>query len=72
MIKKLLKLWKHRQTLRHFLSTQLSLLEKDGVADALGGLTEEETAGLVRWVKSVPKNSVVIEFGTLFGLTSQS
>ena len=72
MIKKLLKLWKHRLTVRHFLSCQLSLLEKDGVADALGGLTEEETAGVTAWVKMVPEGSTVVEFGTLFGLTTQA
>ena len=42
------------------------------MADALGGLTEEETAGLVGWVGAVPEGSTVVEFGTLFGLTTQA
>lgn len=72
IVRKLQLLWKYRKTLRSFLSTQLSLLEKDGVADALGGLTEEETEGVTRWARSVPAGSVIIEFGTLFGLTTQA
>lgn len=71
-MRKLKLLWRYRKTLRSFLSAQLSLLEKDGVADALGGLTDEETEGLARWIRSAPPGGTVVEFGTLFGLTTQA
>lgn len=67
MLKKLMRLWKWRRQVRSALGSLTSLYEGDGVADALGGLTAEETAGLVGWL---PKSGTVIEFGTLFGLTT--
>ena len=72
IVRKLKLLWKYRKTLRSFLSMQLSLLEKRDVAEALGGLTDEETEGVTRGVRSVPPGSTIVEFGTLFGLTAQA
>lgn len=62
---------RHRKELRQAMAMHLSLLEQDGVADALGGLTDEETTGLRQWIADVPEGGVVLEFGTLFGLTTQ-
>jgi len=67
MFKKLARLWKWRRQVRAALGSLTSLYEGDGVADALGGLTAEETAGLVSWL---PASGTVVEFGTLFGLTT--
>ena len=67
MLSKLARLWKWRRQVRAALGSLTSLYEGDGVADALGGLTAEETAGLVSWL---PASGTVVEFGTLFGLTT--
>lgn len=67
MLGKIAKLWKWRREVRAALGCLTSLYEGDGVSDALGGLTKEETAGLVSWL---PAHGTVIEFGTLFGLTT--
>lgn len=71
MIRKLLKCWRHRNEVRRVISTHLSLLEGDGVADALGGLTDEETAAVEGLARDVPAGGTIVEFGTLFGLTTQ-
>lgn len=73
-IKQVLKALKWQRQIRAAVSTQLSLLEGDSLF-ALGGLTEEEENALVALVntaKSGPQDtpSVIVEFGTLFGLTS--
>ncbi|MBQ7189242.1 MAG: class I SAM-dependent methyltransferase [Kiritimatiellae bacterium] len=69
--KKIGLLWKWRRQVRETLSTQLSLLEGDHSADALGGLTAEEEAEVVRLVQSVNREpGAIVEFGTLFGLTT--
>ena len=69
--KKIGLLWKWRRQVRETLSTQLSLLENDHSADALGGLTTEEEAEVVRLVRSVAHEpGAIVEFGTLFGLTT--
>ena len=65
----LLKMWHHRRDLRQSLRTQLSLLEGNGMFDALGGLTDEELNGLISWL---PDKGVLVEFGTLFGLTAKA
>ena len=53
---------------RNSLSFLASVYGGDGVQDAVGGLTEEEKAGLVRWAKNT---SVIVEVGTLFGFTAK-
>lgn len=85
-IKKLVQLFKYRKALSQSLFTHLSLLKKDGIADALGGLTEQEeqfvrslvreymSAGVSKDGEGEGKGNVagpIVEFGTLFGLTTQ-
>ena len=79
-MRKLKILWrmlKHRKAVSSLLSSHLSLLEGDGVADALGGLTAEEEEGVVEAVRAAISDrqgggdKVLVEFGTLFGLTTQ-
>ena len=53
---------------RNSLSFLASVYGGDGVQVALGGLTEEEKTGLVRWAKDA---KVVVEIGTLFGFTAK-
>ena len=53
---------------RNSLSFLASVYGGDGVQDAVGGLTEEEKAGLVRWTKDA---KVIVEIGTLFGFTAK-
>ena len=68
---KISQLWRvltHPRELRLALSGLGMRLSGDG---ALGGLTDEETAGLVRWVKDSGA-SVVVEIGTLFGFTAKA
>lgn len=54
-----------------------------GGDEAMGGLTDEETTGLIRWVSAAKKTAeaedegqgrafVVVEVGTLFGLTAKA
>jgi len=73
-IKQLLKALKWQRQIRAAVSTQLSLLEGDSLF-ALGGLTEEEENALVALVShsnggQQEEQGVVVEFGTLFGLTT--
>lgn len=75
MFRKLKLLWKHRAAIRPMLSSHLSLLEGDEGAAALGGLTDVETEGVVAWMREAARRfpgRPVIEFGTLFGLTTQA
>ena len=68
---KLKQLWRiviHPRELRLALSGLGMRLSGDR---ALGGLTEEETAGVVRWVKDSGA-SVFVEIGTLFGFTAKA
>ena len=68
---KICRLWRvltHPRELRLALSGLGMRLGGDG---ALGGLTEEETAGVVRWVKDSGA-SVFVEIGTLFGFTAKA
>ncbi len=69
MFKKLSLLWKHRREVRNALGRQIALLEGDGTADALGGLTDEELQGLCSWL---PDEGTFVEIGTLFGLTAKA
>ena len=68
MLDKLRLLWKHRGSVRTALGRHLALLEGDNVAEALGGLTDEELNGLVSWL---PERGTFVEFGTLFGFTAR-
>jgi len=54
---------------RNALSTLASLHSGDGVQDAMGGLTGEETAALVRWAAEEGRD--VVEIGALFGMTTR-
>lgn len=68
MLDKLRLLWKHRAIVRTTLGRQIALLEGNSVAAALGGLTDEELAGLTSWL---PDTGTFVEFGTLFGFTAK-
>ena len=68
---KIAQLWRivtHPRELRMTLS---GLGVRLGGDEALGGLTDEETAALVRWTKESGAETF-IEIGTLFGLTARS
>ena len=68
---KVLQLWRiatHPRELRMALSGLGVRLAGD---DALGGLTDAETAALVRWTKE-PGVDAFVEIGTLFGLTART
>ena len=81
-IRQVFKAVKHQRLVREAISTQLSLLEGDA-AFPLGGLTEEEekfVSSLVRECESAlvekgaaenKKAGPIVEFGTLFGLTTR-
>lgn len=72
MLKKLWLLMNHRHEVRMALSSVLRYAhctECDAYAEVLGGLTDEEIAGLVTWL---PDNGTFVEFGTLFGLTAKA
>ncbi len=75
MTRKLKLLWKYRKAIRPLLSSHLSLLDGDGGVAALGGLTDIETDGIVSWMREAAARfpgRPVVEFGTLFGLTTQA
>jgi hypothetical protein len=68
---KLLKLVKHQRELRAALSTQLSVIE-EGENFALGGLTQIEEEAIVKLVQKANQfPGPIIEFGTLFGITTK-
>ena len=69
MLGKLALLWKHRTEVRTALGRQIALLDGDTIAEALGGLTDEEINGLISWL---PDDGVFVEIGTLFGLTAKA
>lgn len=68
MIGKLLKVLTHPRELRMALGGLCVRLDGD---TALGGLTDEETEGLVGWVKKSGV-STFVEIGTLFGFTARA
>lgn len=72
-IRQFIKMVKYQRQIRALVSTQLSILEDEG-SFALGGLTEEEENAVRLLVLSCEKeeaqSSCVVEFGTLFGLTT--
>lgn len=69
MIKKIITLLKHWREAKSAFST-LSYLYggESGAMDALGGLTEEEIQGIIKWL---PEEGTFVEVGTLFGLTAK-
>ena len=70
-IRQLFKVLKWQRQMRAALSTQLALLENP-TAFALGGLTAVEDARVVELVHTATEAAgPIIEFGTLFGLTTQ-
>lgn len=69
MIKKLLTLLRHRKEVRMALSSALRIADGDENAMILGGLTDEEIAGLISWL---PDEGTFVEIGTLFGLTAKA
>lgn len=70
-IRQLLRALKWQKQVRSALSTQLTLLENPSVF-ALGGLTDEEEARIAELVHASAKTAgPIIEFGTLFGLTTR-
>lgn len=73
-IRQVCRTLKWQRQIRAAVSTQLSLLEGDSLF-ALGGLTEEEENALVALVNTTKSDlqetsDVIVEFGTLFGLTT--
>ena len=69
MIGKILKAMRHPGTVRMAVANAVRLAEGDDIMKAVGGLTDEETAALVRWL---PDEGTFVEFGTLFGLTAKA
>jgi len=67
-IKQIVPLIRNFSRVRNALSSLASVYGGDGVMEQLGGLTEEEKGGLVRWVQKARK---VAEIGTLFGFTAK-
>ena len=69
-IRQLVLALKWQRQIRAALATQLALLEAPSLF-VLGGLTDEETDALAALARSVdPAGGPIIEFGTLFGLTT--
>ena len=63
----LLRNWKSAKSAFSTLSYLYS--GKSDALDALGGLTDEEMQGLIRWL---PDAGTFVEVGTLFGITAKS
>jgi hypothetical protein len=69
-VRQLFKALKWQKQVRAAVSTQLTLLENPSVF-ALGGLTAEEESRVVELVHAAAETAgPIIEFGTLFGLTT--
>lgn len=68
MFKRIITLLRHWREAKTALSTLSFLYGSKDDLDALGGLTEEEMAGLIRWL---PEEGTFVEVGTLFGLTAK-
>ena len=69
MIGKIWKAMRHPGTVRMAVANAVRMAEGDDVVKAVGGLTDEETAALVRWL---PDEGTFVEFGTLFGFTAKA
>ncbi len=69
MIKRIWRLVRHWRSAKSAFSTLSHLYgENAGYMEALGGLDEAETKALIGWL---PDEGVLVEFGTLFGLTAK-
>ena len=69
MIGKIWKAMRHPGTVRMAVANAVRLAEGDDIMKAVGGLTDEEIAALVRWL---PDEGTFVEFGTLFGFTAKA
>ena len=69
MIGKIWKAMRHPGTVRMAVANAVRLAEGDDIMKAVGGLTDEEIAALVKWL---PDEGTFVEFGTLFGLTAKA
>ena len=69
MIGKIWKAMKHPGTVRMAVANAVRMAEGDDIAQAVGGLTDEEIAALVKWL---PDEGTFVEFGTLFGFTAKA
>lgn len=71
MLKRIWTLVKHWREVKSGFSTLSYLYSgKSDALDALGGLTDEEMSAVSSWVGEIP-GSIVVEVGTLFGLTAR-
>ena len=68
-IGKLLRVLRHPGLVRMALGNAVRFAEGDDIVKAVGGLTDEEIAALVRWL---PDEGTFVEFGTLFGFTAKA
>lgn len=69
MVKRILTLLRHWREAKSAFSTLSYLYGGESAAlDQLGGLSEEEMVGLVKWL---PEEGTLVEVGTLFGLTAK-
>lgn len=69
MIGKILKAMRHPGTVRMAVANAVRMAEGDDIMKAVGGLTDEEIAALVKWL---PDEGTFVEFGTLFGFTAKA
>ena len=69
MIGKIIKALKHPGAVRMAIANAVRLAEGDDLVQAVGGLTDEEIAALIRWL---PDEGTFVEFGTLFGFTAKA
>ena len=69
MIGKIWKAMRHPGVVRMAVANAVRMAEGDDIMKAVGGLTDEEIAALVRWL---PDEGTFVEFGTLFGFTAKA
>ena len=68
MIRRVWGVVRHWREVKRAVGTLSHLYGGGGYMEALGGLTEEETAALIEWL---PEEGTWVEMGTLFGLTAR-
>ena len=69
MIGKIWKAMRHPGVVRMAVANAVRMAEGDDIMKAVGGLTDEEIAALVKWL---PDEGTFVEFGTLFGFTAKA